>query len=337
MVIPFGDPHSAVGRLTPHLHYSTGGSEFENSGGFSSVSAFSLLKRYRKCVTFIHATSRSVRSILQRCESALIGYQRVPACDIVERSGWMPDPIDLYCSRCGTTLTWSCHGCSCSPSSLVNRSGTLIRLSCYEAPVSDWVRSIKYHAWESMADELGRLLGRSILESGAFARSKRPILVPVPMPWPRRFRRGIDHASLLCRGVSKATGFRMYQPLRQIDGSPQSGATMSQRSRKRDPFRISLQGAMSRSRLKGRHAIVIDDVRTTGRTVGLVSRALRHLGVEVVGTGVLAVVDDRSSARKPGLVRASPLDRGRIQKEMGKTFHRGQMPQTGDDTRDHGG
>ena len=253
-------------------------------------------------MTITHATSSSVRNILQRCESALIGYRRAPARDIIERSGWAPDAFGGYCTRCGTTLTWSRHRCSCAPSCLANRNGTLFRLSCYQEPVSDWIRSMKYNAWESMADELGRMLGRSILESGVFCRSERPILIPVPMPWSRRFRRGIDHASLLCRGVSKTTGFKVFQPLRQMDGSLQSGATMSQRSRKRDPFKVSLQGAMSRSRMRGRHAIVIDDVRTTGRTVGVVSRALRRLGLEVVGTGVVAVVDDRSSASGPSLM-----------------------------------
>ena len=235
----------------------------------------------------------SVSMTIRRWESALIGHHRTPADEVVMTSGWTPDDGACYCPRCGNGLDWSVHKCSCSGRTLATRNGNVVRLSSYQEPVSEWIRMMKYHAWVSMAMVLGELLGRSILRCTAFEHGQSPWLVPVPMPWPRRFARGMDHAALVSKGVSKTTGFKVFQPLRQINGRVQSGATMSQRSRKRDPFRVSLNGRVRKKELKNQRVIVIDDVRTTGRTIGLVSRALERRGAVVIGSGVLAVADMR--------------------------------------------
>ena len=230
---------------------------------------------------------------IRRWESALIGHQRTPADEIVTASAWAPDDAACYCTQCGNGLDWSAHRCSCSGRTLATRHGNVVRLSSYQEPVSEWVRMMKYRAWFSMANVLGELLGESILRCRAFEHDESPWLVPVPMPWSRRFARGMDHAALVCKGVSKTTGFKVFQPLKQVNGRVQSGATMSQRSRKRDPFKVSLNGRVWKKGFTDRRVIVIDDVRTTGRTIGLVARALERRGAVVIGSGVLAVVDAR--------------------------------------------
>ena len=232
---------------------------------------------------------------IRQWESALIGHQRRPANEVVMASAWSPDDGACYCPQCGNGFDWSVHGCSCSGRTLATRHGNVVRLSSYQEPVSEWIRMMKYHAWISMANVLGELLGKSILRCRRFDDGESPWLVPVPMPWSRRFKRGMDHAALICRGVSKTTGFKVFQPLKQINGRVQSGATMSQRSRKRDPFRVSLNGRLWGKGLKHRRVIVIDDVRTTGRTIGLVARALERRGAVVIGSGVLAVADVRGA------------------------------------------
>ena len=248
---------------------------------------------------------------IRRWESALIGHQRTPADEVVTASTWSPDDGACYCTQCGNGLDWSVHRCSCSGRTLATRHGNVVRLSSYEEPVSEWIRMMKYHAWISMASVLGELLGKSILRCRRFEDGEPPWLVPVPMPWSRRFTRGMDHAALVCKGVSKTTGFKVFQPLKQVNGRIQSGATMSQRTRKRDPFRVSLNGRVWRKRLKHRRVIVIDDVRTTGRTIGLVARALERRGAVVIGSGVLAVADVRGADTEK--VRSSHKhDAGRV-------------------------
>jgi len=229
--------------------------------------------------------------VIQRWESALIGHQRTPADEVVSGSSWTPDETASYCAQCGGAFKCSVHERSCTERTLATRHGNVVRLSSYQEPVSEWIRMMKYRSWMSMANVLGELLGKSILECRFFDDEKSPWLVPVPMPWSRRFARGLDHAMLVCKGVSKTTGFKVFQPLKQINGRIQSGATVSQRSRKPDPFKVSLSGRVLRKRIEGRRVIVIDDVRTTGRTIGLVARALERRGAVVIGSGVLAVAD----------------------------------------------
>ena len=234
-------------------------------------------------------------AFVRRCESAFVGLERVSAHTVVSTSGWVADDVGSYCGQCGSSMFDQGHSCQRSVGANLIAHGTVVRLSRYESPMSEWIRAMKYGSWHSMAEVLGSRLGRSILDSRVFADIEAPLLVPVPMPLGRRFARGMDHAHIVCRSVSKETGFKVVQPLRQRRGDVQSGATLSKRSRKRDPFALSLPGWLCMRRLEGREVIVIDDVRTTGRTLGLVSRALRRCGACVVGVGVLAVADHSRS------------------------------------------
>jgi ComF family protein len=234
---------------------------------------------------------RGFTSCLRRCESAFVGLDRRPAEEVISKAEWHPDLVEMYCSRCGSSLSWSCRTCPCVPGAFANTHGALVRLSSYEEPMSGWIKEMKYRSWQSMAQVLGKMLGEAIRTSHVLGGAEKPVLVPVPMPYARRFRRGMDHADLLCSGVSKTTGFEVFQPLKQKNCDVQSGATLSQRSRKRDPFMVSIQGRFWGKYLEGRSVIVIDDVRTTGRTIGLVARALKGCGASVVGAGVLAVTD----------------------------------------------
>lgn len=257
---------------------------------------------------------------IRHLESALIGHHRTPADEVVTASTWAPDHSASYCAQCGSGLDWSVHRCSCSGKTLATRHGNVVRLSSYQDPVSEWIRMMKYQGWDSMANVLGELLGKSIVRCRVFEHGEPPWLVPVPMPWPRRFARGMDHAALICKGVSKTTGFKVFQPLKQINGRIQSGATVSQRSRKRDPFKVSLNGWALKKRIRGRRVIVIDDVRTTGRTIGLVARALERRGAVVIGSGVLAVVDVRGSdTRRVGSKHGTDCDRLKRQRN-GENF-----------------
>ncbi len=226
---------------------------------------------------------------IRRCESAIIGLDRVPADEVISGADWAPDTNASYCERCGSSRFGSSSECPCPGGTLVTGYGRLVRLTNYEEPMSGWIREMKYRSWESMAESLGRLLGEAIRSSGHFEEASKPLLVPVPMPSGRRLVRGMDHAASLCAGVSRATGFKVFQPLKQKHGRVQAGASFSQRSRKPDPFLISWTGRLRAKSLQGRSVLVIDDVRTTGRTLGLVSRALKRSGASVVGAGVLAV------------------------------------------------
>jgi predicted amidophosphoribosyltransferase len=96
-------------------------------------------------------------------------------------------------------------------------------------------------------------------------------LVAVPGMASRRRRRGFDHAELLARALARRTGLPLLAPLERAGpGHRQVGRTRADRLR--DPPRFR---ALEHPHLR---VLLVDDVVTTGATLGACARALRQAG-----------------------------------------------------------
>ena len=186
------------------------------------------------------------------------------------------------------------------------------RLGPYIPPLSEWVLGIKHGRWVEMAEELGRLLAAQMLHGQAQARQdRRPtIVVPVPMPWLRRWERGIDHSRALATAVGDVLGAPVVSALARRAG-PTHVSSGSRRSRRARSHGVRVSGHLSergsgvnwlaevwppRARwtsrgLVGHNVVLVDDVRTTGATLEACCLRLRALGAASIDVAVVAVAD----------------------------------------------
>ena len=116
--------------------------------------------------------------------------------------------------------------------------------------------------------------------------SKQPdVLVPVPLHWFRRWRRGYNQAELLARWLAPAfAGLQVNTQLlrRARATTAQSGMNAHQRARNmRDAFTVN--GSCDNLRVA-----LVDDVLTTGATAGEAALALRQAGAVRVDIWCLA-------------------------------------------------
>ncbi|MDH4279122.1 MAG: hypothetical protein OEW83_13685 [Acidimicrobiia bacterium] len=103
---------------------------------------------------------------------------------------------------------------------------------------------------------------------------RRPTVVWVPASRDRRRRRGYDQGRLLARAVGRELGLPVQPLLRRAGGEAQEGRDRADR----------LSGPRLRCRV-GRapsHVVVVDDVITTGASVGAAAAALRGSGAVMV-------------------------------------------------------
>ncbi|HXP83530.1 MAG TPA: ComF family protein [Bryobacteraceae bacterium] len=115
-------------------------------------------------------------------------------------------------------------------------------------------------------------------------------IVPLPLHWWKRWRRGFNQADLLAREI----GRRWNVPVRDLmlrtrATAPQAGLTNAQR-------RLNVRGAFRVKRgvrLDGRRILVVDDVFTTGATASACARALKRAGAAHVSLLTLARTDRR--------------------------------------------
>ena len=110
------------------------------------------------------------------------------------------------------------------------------------------------------------------------------VVVPVPLTWRRRVRRGYNQAALLAARIAHSQGLRVdYRSVRRIrHTAPQQSLDAADRRR-------SLRGAFRcHERLADAEVAVVDDVLTTGATAAEVAQSLLAAGTRRVRVWTIA-------------------------------------------------
>ena len=135
---------------------------------------------------------------------------------------------------------------------------------------------IKYHGNLAAGRYFGQMLGRKLAESRFFG--DVDVIVPVPLHWARRWKRGYNQAEVIARGVADALGCEV-----ETDVLRRSRRTVTQTKVSVEEKSQNVEGAFclsddAGSKLAGvRHALLIDDVFTTGSTLSACFRTLRQV------------------------------------------------------------
>ena len=139
--------------------------------------------------------------------------------------------------------------------------------------VQKLIHAMKFHKNSDLCLLMGRQMGQELLHSARF--DDIDILVPVPLHWLRRFKRGYNQSELLCRGIAEVMHREMNSKalIRHRYTSQQSLTSAAEReSNVEDAFRVKHP-----EQLEGRHILLVDDVLTTGATLVSCCDALSHV------------------------------------------------------------
>jgi ComF family protein len=162
--------------------------------------------------------------------------------------------------------------------------GAARSLGVYESVLLDAIYTFKYGGNLTLGERLGRLMADHDYPS--FRIGDYSLIVPVPLH-PRRLRqRGFNQSVILAREIAKRRGIAMdFRALRRIID------TESQAGLKKEERRSNIRKAFSipdPERVRGRRILIVDDVYTTGSTLGECARILVKGGAEAVGALTLA-------------------------------------------------
>jgi len=164
-----------------------------------------------------------------------------------------------------------------------------VRAGAYEGPLKTLILRCKYGPRASLATVLGRLLAERLALAGWTDRVER--IVPVPLHWSRRVRRGFNQAVGVARELVRAVPgpgrVDRWTLGRTRPTAHQTGVSAARRRRNvRGAFRVR-RGAD----LEGRTVLLVDDVMTSGATAAECTRVLKRAGAAQVYVAVAATAD----------------------------------------------
>lgn len=143
-----------------------------------------------------------------------------------------------------------------------------------ESDYSKITRCIKYQGRLEVGKHFGRLLGMKLAGSSLF--SDVDAVVPVPLHWLRRWKRGYNQAEVIASGVAECLGIPMRPDILR-----RCRRTRTQTKLSVDEKKANVAGAFAvheqvhAEELPFRHILIIDDVFTTGSTLFACFEALR--------------------------------------------------------------
>jgi competence protein ComFC len=199
--------------------------------------------------------------------------------------------VCIHCKETGEVL---CEKCLRSTLRCSHQPSHAYALFSYRDPIiKKAIYSLKYKNNKTIAHVFARELYNTLLEDMAeevmFHSSTKPTLVPIPLHPIRKRQRGYNQSELICKELSfiDQTIFEYRNDvLYRTRNTPSQTHTTSKQARKdniKDCFNVP-----SGVDLTNRTIILIDDISTTGATLGEATKALKRAGASRVYSYVIA-------------------------------------------------
>lgn len=137
------------------------------------------------------------------------------------------------------------------------------------------------------ADGLYGKIAEELSELRTMENFVKPILVPIPLSAKRRRERGFNQAELICREILKINNLRGGLNLKLVENVLYKTKDTEHQARIKDRReRIkNMTGTFSvknEELIKSRNVILIDDILTTGATLGEARKVLKQFGARKV-------------------------------------------------------
>lgn len=138
-----------------------------------------------------------------------------------------------------------------------------------ESAIATLIHDMKYRKFRSLASFLGEEVAAELLPTGFL--SDIDMIVPVPMHFMKKARRGYNQTEEISKGISKIVGIPVADNLRAVRGH-RTQTSLSLESRIRNVegvFRVK-----NPEELTAKSILIVDDVCTTGATLSAAAIAL---------------------------------------------------------------
>lgn len=160
----------------------------------------------------------------------------------------------------------------------------------HDSPEARLIQSIKYRGRPRLGRDLGRVFGQELaarpLPEGMLKPADIDVLIPVPLHWTKRLRRGFNQSEWIAEGIAEALGCGVASYLRAI----RPHATQTHKTDQGRAENVVGVFALDKdAKLDGLNITIVDDVITTGATVREAILTIGRAGTRPATVSVLSL------------------------------------------------
>ncbi|WP_428938620.1 ComF family protein [Fontivita pretiosa] len=212
---------------------------------------------------------------LEICAACMVELRQL---ETAPRCEWCAMPLAEHGAPCPY-----CHGRGNKP------FDRIVSLGVFRDPIRQLIHQIKYHGRWTLAEFLADRLLEHEPVKGLLTETE--LIVPVPLhPW-RHMSRGYNQAELIARRLARRCRIRLRHPVIRLKNT-QTQTHLHSRQKRLENLRDAF-GVLRPRAIRGRHVVIVDDVMTTGATLGSVARAMLEAEPASLCGLVVAVADPR--------------------------------------------
>ena len=205
---------------------------------------------------------------------------------------------ERLCIKCGKLLSASnpgniCFNCREHPHQF-DRGYTCAEYGTHERAM---VFALKYHSRADIGVTIGEIMADRMLAEYSISDLRRmyDAVIPVPVHSSKKAIRGYNQAELLARACAEIMGFPFEETLEKFKRTkPQHKINAKERIKNvRGAFRL-----LDSKSVKGKHVLLIDDIITTGNTLGECAKVLLQGKCRFVSCAVVCTTAVNYSEKK---------------------------------------
>ncbi|MBR4125867.1 MAG: ComF family protein [Victivallales bacterium] len=193
-------------------------------------------------------------------------------------------PAEHRCALCGglnDTALEVCHECAVTP-----RPWTCgVTVFPYQGAAGDLVREYKYHRATVFVPFFARAIAQAWRQADPLVRPD--CIIPIPLHWTRRLRRGFNQAELVAQFLGRELGIPCITSLRRQRHTGHQ-ARLDADARLRNLRRAFCVPEHLKPQLADRTILLLDDVFTTGATLTAAADVLLSAGAREIAVATIA-------------------------------------------------
>lgn len=198
---------------------------------------------------------------------------------------------DIFCLKCKVELPFTDHF-DISENALKEKFigrldlqyGAALLYFYRNSGVQNMIHALKYENKREVGLELGRLIGKHITKQGWDIDG----LIPIPMHYLKKQKRGYNQAQVVAKGISEIIFKPVFNKILEKRNETESLTKLGRSDRLSEVKRTFMLKKGFRP-MANKHFLIVDDVITTGATVEAATQILEELGENRISVVALAM------------------------------------------------